>query len=63
MALKKSELYGSLPVPSHAEQDAIASILTGLDAEIDAIETKLAKACALKQGMTPQLLTGRLHLV
>ena len=55
MALKKSELYGSLPVPSHAEQDAIASILTGIDAEIDAIETTLATDCALKQGMTRSL--------
>jgi len=45
------------------EQTAIAQILTDMDAEIAELETKLAKARAVKQGMMQQLLTGRIRLV
>lgn len=49
------------PVP--AEQTAIAAILSDLDAELVALETKLAKAHRIKQGMMEELLTGRIRLV
>jgi type I restriction enzyme, S subunit len=49
--------------PTKAEQEAISAILSDIDAEIAALETKLAKASHLKQGMTQQLLTGRIRLV
>ena len=51
-----------LPVPSHPEQTAIAAILSDMDAEITALETKLAKTRQLKQGMMRELLTGRIRL-
>lgn len=50
-------------LPKLSEQFAIASILTDMDAEIDAIETKLIKARQIKQGMMQELLTGRIRLV
>lgn len=52
-----------LPCPSVAEQNAIAAILSDMDAEIAALEAKLAKARNLKQGMMQELLTGRIRLV
>ncbi len=52
-----------LPVPSHPEQTAIATILSDMDAEITTLETKLAKNCQLKQGMMHNLLTGRIRLI
>jgi type I restriction enzyme S subunit len=52
-----------LPVPSSAEQAAITSILSDMDAEITALESKLAKARQIKQGMMQELLTGRIRLV
>jgi type I restriction enzyme S subunit len=48
--------------PALAEQEAIATILTDMDAEIAALEEKLAKARQLKQGMMQELLTGRIRL-
>jgi len=52
-----------LPVPSVAEQAAIATILSDMEAEIAALEAKLAKARQIKQGMMQELLTGRMRLV
>ncbi|MDT7043474.1 restriction endonuclease subunit S [Candidatus Nitronereus thalassa] len=52
-----------LPVPPPEEQTAIAAILSDMDAEIAALEAKLAKARQLKQGMMQELLTGRIRLV
>jgi type I restriction enzyme S subunit len=49
--------------PVAEEQTAIATVLSDLDAELAALETKLAKACQLKQGMMQELLTGRIRLV
>jgi type I restriction enzyme, S subunit len=49
--------------PTAAEQTAIASILSDMDAEIVALEAKLAKARQLKQGMMQQLLTGKTRLI
>ncbi len=45
------------------EQTAIATILSDMDAEIAALETKLTKARQIKQGMMQELLTGRIRLV
>jgi type I restriction enzyme, S subunit len=52
-----------LQVPPPDEQMAIAAILSDMDAEITAFETKLTKARQLKQGMMQELLTGRIRLV
>jgi type I restriction enzyme S subunit len=49
--------------PSKAEQSAIASVLSDIDAEITALEVKLSKARRVKQGMMQSLLTGRIRLV
>lgn len=51
----------SLP-PSKDEQTAIATVLSDMDAEIDALEARLAKTRALKAGMMQALLTGRIRL-
>ena len=49
--------------PSASEQQAIASILLDMDAEIAALEAKLSKARQVKQGMMQELLTGRTRLI
>jgi len=49
--------------PTSEEQAAIATILSELDAEIDVLEAKCAKARAIKQGMMQELLIGRIRLV
>lgn len=46
-----------------AEQTAIASVLSDMDAEIAALEERLAKTRALKQGVMQELLTGRTRLI
>ena len=51
------------PLPSLTEQTAIAAVLTDMDAELAALEQRLAKTLALKQGMMQELLTGRTRLV
>ncbi len=48
---------------SKAEQTAIANVLSDMDAEISALETKLAKYRTLKTGMMQQLLTGKIRLM
>lgn len=45
------------------EQQAIANILSKMDNEITALETKKAKYEAIKQGMMQQLLTGKIRLI
>jgi type I restriction enzyme S subunit len=45
------------------EQNAIAKALSDMDAEIEALEQKLAKYRLLKQGMMQNLLTGKIRLV
>jgi type I restriction enzyme S subunit len=45
------------------EQTRIATILFDMDAEISALETKLAKYKQVKQGMMQNLLTGKIRLV
>ena len=52
-----------LPIPKPAEQTAIASVLSEMDAELEALEAKLAKYRATKAGMMQELLTGRIRLI
>lgn len=52
-----------LKLPSSDEQAAIATVLSDMDAELAALERRLAKTRALKQGMMQELLTGRTRLV
>ena len=53
-----------IPVfPSKEEQNAIASILSDMNNEIEALEQKLTKTRQIKQGMMQQLLTGKIRLV
>ena len=49
--------------PTIEEQKAIAQILSEMDAEIEALETRQAKYKAVKQGMMQELLTGKTRLV
>lgn len=49
--------------PGIAEQRAIAEALDDMDTEIQTLESRLAKARAVKEGMMQNLLTGRVRLV
>ena len=49
--------------PTKVEQTRIATALSDMDAEIAALETKLAKYKQIKQGMMQELLTGKIRLV
>lgn len=53
----------SFSSPPYEEQVAISEVLYDMDSEINAIETRLTKARALKQAMSQALLTGRIRLV
>lgn len=52
----------SLPFPAVAEQTAIAAVLSDMDAELAALDTRLTKTRALKQAMMSELLTGKTRL-
>lgn len=52
----------TMPVDT-AEQSAIATVLSDMDAELAALEQRRDKTLALKQGMMQELLTGRTRLV
>jgi type I restriction enzyme, S subunit len=65
LEIGKTQLVGfevALPA-QRAEQTAIATILSDMDAELAALEAKLTKTRQLKQGMMRELLTGRIRLV
>lgn len=49
--------------PTYKEQENISSILSDMDEEIAALETKLEKYRNLKTGMLQNLLTGKIRLV
>jgi type I restriction enzyme S subunit len=49
--------------PHSEEQTAIAAVLSDMDADLSALESRLAKTRAIKQGMMQELLTGRTRLV
>lgn len=51
-----------LPCPPLSEQNAIARVLSDMDAEITALEARRDKTRLLKQGMMQELLTGRTRL-
>lgn len=52
----------SLP-PSLAEQQAIASVLSDMDAEIEELEARRDKVRHIKAGMMQELLTGKTRLI
>ena len=52
-----------LRLPSLPEQTAIAEVLSDMDAELAALEQRLAKTRDLKQGLMQELLTGKTRLV
>jgi len=63
--LNKGELINILVAvsPSKEEQTRIATILSDMDAEIQALETKLEKYRKIKLGMMQNLLTGKIRLI
>ena len=63
--LNKSEMNKiGVPLPTDlSEQSAIATVLSDIDAELEAVEQRRTKTAALKQGMMQELLTGRTRLV
>ncbi|WP_083199738.1 restriction endonuclease subunit S [Pseudomonas defluvii] len=52
-----------IKTPHVTEQTAIATVLSDMDAELAALEQRLTKTRALKQGMMQELLTGRTRLL
>lgn len=50
-------------MPSLEEQTAIATVLSDMDAEIEALEARREKTRQVKRGMMQELLTGRTRLV
>jgi type I restriction enzyme, S subunit len=48
---------------SGEEQRAIAAVLSGMDAETEALEARRNKTQTIKQGMMQELLTGRTRLI
>ncbi|MBE6649081.1 MAG: restriction endonuclease subunit S [Ruminococcaceae bacterium] len=63
LRLPTFEQFEFLIPPIVEEQTAIASILSDMDNEIEALDQKLAKTRQIKQGMMQQLLTGKIRLV
>ncbi|MFA6380049.1 restriction endonuclease subunit S, partial [Acidithiobacillus sp.] len=55
---KRALLMVEFQLPPFPEQQAIATILSDMDAEITALESRRKKTRALKQGMMQELLTG-----
>ncbi len=53
----------AIPPATLDEQSAIAAVLADMDAEIPALEDKLTKVRAMKQGMMRVLLTGEIRLI
>lgn len=49
--------------PPVIEQQAIAEVLSDMDADLLALESRITKARAIKQAMAQTLLTGRIRLV
>ena len=52
-----------IQTPKVPEQAAIAAVLSDMDAEIAALEARVAKIRGLKQGMMQELLTGKTRLI
>ena len=60
---KRQFIALELSVPAFEEQQAIATILSDMDAEISALEQRRDKTRAIKQSMMQALLTGRVRLI
>lgn len=52
-----------LPTPCADEQQAIATILSDMDNELESLQARLNKTKAIKQGMMQELLTGKTRLI
>ena len=52
-----------IPRPQLTEQTAIAAVLSDMDDEIAALESRRDKTKLLKQGMMQELLTGSIRLI
>lgn len=65
LEIGKAQLRGyEVRLPAEkTEQTAIATVLSDMDADLYALESRLAKTRAIKQGMMQELLTGRTRLV
>lgn len=62
--LNRNDIHDiKIHIPRYAEQAAIAAVLSDMDAEISALESRRAKVQSLKQGMMQELLTGRTRLL
>jgi type I restriction enzyme S subunit len=63
--LNKAEMFKiEVQMPAEpSEQAAVAKVFGDMDEELSALESRLSKARALKQGMMQELLTGRIRLV
>jgi type I restriction enzyme S subunit len=57
--IKQIEIF----IPDYEEQVQIATILSDMDAEISALESKLEKYRKVKLGMMQNLLTGKIRLI
>ena len=51
-----------VPMPDLPEQNRIAGVLSDMDTEITALETRREKTRLIKQGMMQELLSGRVQL-
>ena len=62
--ITKADFFGlEIKRPPLPEQTAIAAVLSDMDADIAALDTKLDKVRNIKQGMMQELLTGRIRLI
>lgn len=52
-----------IPLPPLEEQKRLAAVARDFEDEVSALEKRLAKTKAIKQGMMQELLTGRTRLV
>jgi len=60
---KQSLALVEVSLPARDEQVAIASVLSDIDADVSALESRLAKTRAIKHGIMHELLIGRTRLV
>ena len=52
-----------IKIPNYEEQEAIASVLTAMDEEIEALEAERDKMIQIREGAMDDLLSGRVRLV
>jgi len=64
VSILKKSIFENLPIPFPIlkEQQEIASILSAIDDQIDAFQSKLDALNRLKSGLMQQLLTGRIRV-